>query len=247
MEVTSSFELDRAIQHWRETLAQSPAFRTDNLDELESHLRDSIARFESVGLSGEEAFPIAARRLGSQRALGAEFQKVNRKAIWIERMVWMLIGLQVWQLVSGPVGLISNGVVSLGLLRGNFNFDAYGQTFPVLLFACVRLLALVGSLAICWWLVVRRGQGFALRIERLLKGWLGLAIVCGMLCVVSWAVSALGALSWTLVTKFASPQAIGEIMTSQTYSNAFGWFVQTGVFILLTLILARKRLQLQKV
>jgi hypothetical protein len=38
-----SFDLNRAIQNWREQLAQLPAFRSENLDELETHLRDSIA------------------------------------------------------------------------------------------------------------------------------------------------------------------------------------------------------------
>ena len=51
METTTSFDLNRAIQSWRENLAQSPAFRGENLNELESHLRDSVATWQARGLS----------------------------------------------------------------------------------------------------------------------------------------------------------------------------------------------------
>src|SRR5690349_14090776 len=46
MENPTSFDLNRAVQQWRETLAQSPAFRGENLNELESHLSDSIAAWQ---------------------------------------------------------------------------------------------------------------------------------------------------------------------------------------------------------
>src|ERR1700679_4246628 len=59
METKAPFDLTAAIQHWRENLAQSPAFRAENLAELESHLRDSITRLQTTGLSVDEAFVIA--------------------------------------------------------------------------------------------------------------------------------------------------------------------------------------------
>src|SRR5689334_23260986 len=64
MENQTSFELNNAIQRWRENLGQSPAFRSENLNELESHLRDSIATLQAKGLLEEEAFLIASRRIG---------------------------------------------------------------------------------------------------------------------------------------------------------------------------------------
>src|SRR4051794_3815451 len=60
METQTSFDLNLAIQRWRENLAQSSALRNENLNELESHLRDSIAALQTAGLSGEEAFVIAS-------------------------------------------------------------------------------------------------------------------------------------------------------------------------------------------
>ncbi|HXT11196.1 MAG TPA: permease prefix domain 1-containing protein [Candidatus Angelobacter sp.] len=65
----TAFDLNRAIQTWRDNLANSPAFRRENLNELESHLRDSIAALQTRGLSAEEGFLIATRRLGQGREI----------------------------------------------------------------------------------------------------------------------------------------------------------------------------------
>jgi hypothetical protein len=94
MEKTTPFDLNHAIKRWRETLAQSPAFRSENLDELESHLRDSVVDFQNRGLSPEEAFAIATGRIGNSEALEREFGRVNGKSVWLDRVLWMLIGIQ---------------------------------------------------------------------------------------------------------------------------------------------------------
>ena len=75
---TMQFDLNAAVRDWREQLTQSPQFRVENLAELESHLRDSVARLQGPELSEEEAFVIATRRVGSVEQLATEFEKVNR-------------------------------------------------------------------------------------------------------------------------------------------------------------------------
>jgi len=100
METPTSFDLNRAIQQWREDLAQSPSFRRENLAELEAHLRDSVAALETRGLTKEEAFVVACKRIGKGGALEKEFGKVNGHAVWLDRILWMLIGFQFWVIVS---------------------------------------------------------------------------------------------------------------------------------------------------
>src|SRR5262245_17969039 len=92
MENHSSFDLTKSIQRWRENLAQSPNFRADDLDELESHLQDSVRELAARGLSPEEAFAIATRRIGPGQGLAAEFARVNGNTLWIDRLLWMLLG-----------------------------------------------------------------------------------------------------------------------------------------------------------
>lgn len=158
METTAQFDLNRAIESWRANLAQSPALRDENLYELETHLRDLVGELETRGLSQEEAFIVATRRIGKSSSLENEFSKVNSNAIWIDRVLWMLIGLQVWGLVSAAVGSVSNSALSLALVSGGFDFKAHGKIIPAILFSVAQLLAIGGSLAICRWLIVFRGK-----------------------------------------------------------------------------------------
>jgi len=78
METTSQFDLNASLSFWLERLAQSPHFRCENVSEMESHVRDSVAKLQSQGLSEEESFLIAIRRVGSAANLEPEFAKVNR-------------------------------------------------------------------------------------------------------------------------------------------------------------------------
>ena len=107
----TTFDLNAAIRRWRENLAQSPSFRGDDIEELESHLRDSVTQLQSQSLSDEEAFTIATRRVGSGAALTEEFGRINASALWVDRMLWMAIG---WASVSIVLQLQTS--VSFGLM-----------------------------------------------------------------------------------------------------------------------------------
>ena len=76
MQNRTTFDLNRAIKNWRARVTNSPAFRNENVDELESHLRDSINRLQAGGLSEEESWVIAQKRLGQIDSLEQEFAKL---------------------------------------------------------------------------------------------------------------------------------------------------------------------------
>ena len=77
MENISHFDLNASLGLWLERLEQSPHFRNENVAEMESHVRDSVTKLQSHGLSEEESFLIAIRRVGSVGKLEPEFAKVN--------------------------------------------------------------------------------------------------------------------------------------------------------------------------
>jgi len=114
METPPSFDLTRAIQQWRENLAQSPAFRSENLDELETHLRDSIGSLQTQGLSAEEALMVAAKRIGKGAVLETEFGKVNGRAVWRTRSFWMLAGMLVFVVGTDLADAVPQRSCSLG-------------------------------------------------------------------------------------------------------------------------------------
>lgn len=63
------------------------------LDELETHLRDSVSALQSKGLNSEEAFLIASRRIGDHEPLAAELTKVHPGEWITSRLAWMLLGM----------------------------------------------------------------------------------------------------------------------------------------------------------
>jgi hypothetical protein len=71
------FELERAIADWRQQMAASGVKSSEILNELESHLRDEIARQMQAGVAARQAFENAVQSIGSAHALKEEFAKVS--------------------------------------------------------------------------------------------------------------------------------------------------------------------------
>jgi len=105
METESGFDLDAAVNGWRRSLEQQRGLTSDRIRELVQHLEESMERLRERGLTAEESFWIAHRRLGSPEALAEEFIKADPTAVWRERLVWMILGLmlfQLWGVFLGP-------------------------------------------------------------------------------------------------------------------------------------------------
>src|SRR5512139_28577 len=81
------FELESQIRKWRGHLRSSGSLREQDLEELESHLRDSIDDLTSRGITTEEAFLVSVRRLGDTEALGNEFAKITTENLWRQLLV----------------------------------------------------------------------------------------------------------------------------------------------------------------
>jgi hypothetical protein len=92
MENQTRFDLNAAIENWRNELAAQPNLAPDDRRELETHLRDSIAGFQQRGLNEEESFWLARRRVGQPQQLGEEFVKADPPKVWRERVFWMAAG-----------------------------------------------------------------------------------------------------------------------------------------------------------
>ncbi len=93
MENQTRFDLNAAVENWRNELAAQPNLASDDRRELETHLRDTIAGFQHRGLNDEESFWLARLRVGQTQQIGEEFAKTNPTAIWRERLFWMLNAL----------------------------------------------------------------------------------------------------------------------------------------------------------
>lgn len=241
METTTSFDLNHTIQQWRESLEQSPAFRTENLDELESHLRDSMAALEARGLSVAEAFLVATRRVGASQTLESEFGKVNRQAIWLDRLFWMLIGYQVWVVVSGAIRIVTLNAVNLGLIGAGYDFKSHGYVIPGAFAALMHLAGFVASLALCWWLLRRKGQRFGRGLGRWLDRKTTWAATFGVLYLLWLVIGGFGGITNVLYAKFIGQEQLSAIFLSQSIGSVVAQLVTPAIFIGLTLLLARTR------
>jgi hypothetical protein len=103
MENQTRFDLNVAIDGWRNELAAQPNLTQDARRELETHLRDTLAELRQRGLNDDEAFWLARRRTGRTEQLGEEFVKADSSNIWRERIFWLAIAfllVEYWNLLT---------------------------------------------------------------------------------------------------------------------------------------------------
>ena len=248
MEATTAFDLNHAIHNWRSQLAQSPAFRSENLNELESHLRDSISTLQTRGLSPEEAFSVAANRIGKDKTLVTEFAKLNARAVWLDRFLWVLVGAQGWAFVSSVTSTFQT-IAFFKLNKGNINF-ANGLTTSVLVCSLIGALGLALCIGLCWWVIAHKGVGFPSRGNPGQKKlWrLGFASFC-VLPIITYAILAQHAESLTtqvMQAKILWPGNFTQTMVTWQYSMFLNFVIQCVGLVALTFFIAGQHLRLNK-
>jgi hypothetical protein len=246
METKTAFDLNTAIQRWREHLSQSPQFRPENLEELEVHLRDSVAALRDNALSEEEAFLVATRRIGGVPALAPEFAKVNGREVWMNRLLWMLVGAQLWPMVRICAGTFADATVMGALLgfgrglkfpNGNPGF----QPLPVVLLMLVNALALTGCLAAGWWVLRRNGRNLANTAAVLLRRPVFVPILACL--TLSLVLGSFGVVKAALLHKWLPFQSIQGIDFTMSLASSLYSLVVAIALIVLTVLLARRQLR----
>jgi hypothetical protein len=71
------FDLEKSIADWRQQMLAAGIRTPVPLEELEIHLRDEIERQVQSGLSRQQVFGIAVKKIGQAPELKSEFKKVN--------------------------------------------------------------------------------------------------------------------------------------------------------------------------
>lgn len=118
--------VEKQIATWRAHLRKSPTITGQDAAELEDHLREQVAALCADGLSGEEAFLVAVRRMGAIDALTREFAREHSERLWKQlilsgdqeddgaglsapgsaRKMWVALGLAVGAAVAMKVPAI---------------------------------------------------------------------------------------------------------------------------------------------
>jgi hypothetical protein len=74
--------LEKQIDAWRAHLKKSRAISSPDVRELEDHLRELIASLGAQGLSEDEAFLVAVKRMGAIDDLTREFAREHSDRLW---------------------------------------------------------------------------------------------------------------------------------------------------------------------
>ena len=179
------FDLNQQIRSWKSAFAKKQACSTDELQELESHLREEIAALVAAGRSEQEAFSASVARLGDADKVCSEFAKNET------RFLFDSIALRGNSVLVALVGLAA---VVLGLVvwtnRGDGLLGAH-QTSISFAYVLPFLLALVGTYAIVRAAIVKSADtqfrdGFAVQCKFLL-GIIALGCAIGAILGGFWA------------------------------------------------------------
>ncbi|RZL41524.1 MAG: hypothetical protein EOP00_24680 [Pedobacter sp.] len=109
----NQFDLEQHIDSWKTSVANT-TLTTNDVTELELHLRDSFAYLQTLKLDEEEAWLIAVKRLGTNAQLNQEFKKVNQDYTvsknWL-MLLWGAMGFLLLQALFINVPIVSNYII----------------------------------------------------------------------------------------------------------------------------------------
>jgi hypothetical protein len=83
----SAVRTEEQIGQWRNYLRRRQAIRPNDVDELEDHLREQVSSLGEAGLSDDEAFLVAVKRMGDLDTLSREFAREHSERLWKQLVV----------------------------------------------------------------------------------------------------------------------------------------------------------------
>ena len=202
------FDLSTAVNQWRNDLASGKVCKNQDLDELETHLRDQMEALSGSGLSEEEAFWVATHRLGDTGSLKREYAKINASAIWKHRIFWMatgVLGIYLLKNFSWVLSSLSLCTISLIGIKG------LGLSVADVLCQILITGSLVGL--VCQG--IRRKwlhQSFFPFIQR--SSW-RIILFTGLLMILIFVISFIPTLTIPFLTRYLSPSDYSGVTISR--------------------------------
>jgi hypothetical protein len=82
MDATPDPGIEAQISEWRSYLLRRRTVHHVDVDELEDHLRTQMSELGAAGLSGDESFLVAIKRMGGLNELSREFARERSSQLW---------------------------------------------------------------------------------------------------------------------------------------------------------------------
>ncbi len=87
MKTQDAASLEGQIAQWRDYLRRRQTLQPVDVAELEDHLREQVTSLTDAGLSPDEAFLVAVKRMGELDALSREFAREHSERLWKQLVV----------------------------------------------------------------------------------------------------------------------------------------------------------------
>lgn len=75
-------QVEAQFAQWRQYVLRRRELQPSDADELEDHLRGSVDELVAAGLSPDEAFLVAVKRMGSLDDISREFAREHSERLW---------------------------------------------------------------------------------------------------------------------------------------------------------------------
>src|SRR3979490_2570804 len=79
--------LEEQIAQWRAYIPRRQGLHGPGVEELEGHLRGELGALTEAGLTGDEAFLVAVKRMGNLDALSREFARAHSERLWKQLVI----------------------------------------------------------------------------------------------------------------------------------------------------------------
>jgi len=147
------FDLDQSIAHWQRGLAAAGPVTQSEVEELTTHLVEQVRELQETGLSEEESFLIASRRLGDAQSLADEFVSADPLRKWVQRVLWGLIGVTVLlgatSLYASTMWLAEGGWTQVATNLNDFGRGLMAWPNALLLLASCAVVLATYRLVVC--------------------------------------------------------------------------------------------------
>ena len=112
----TAFNLENEVNAWADTLKAKPDLTDSDVEEMKSHLYDSIDALQEKGLNEKEAFVLARVRMGDSYELDEAYKEANQPVIQMRRSLLILAGVLVYFMTYYFI-LSSSKVLAIILLK----------------------------------------------------------------------------------------------------------------------------------
>jgi hypothetical protein len=133
--------MEEQITHWRKSIAAK--IPPTALEEIESHLRETIAAHVKNGLTEADAFQEAVEQIGSSAAISREYEKLTPSSWWPMRAA-------IWTTIVVALGLCALYLMGIRRLKLTTTYQDLMMVHILTITIGYSMTYILGGLGICY-------------------------------------------------------------------------------------------------